>query len=255
MDFIEVASPGLITVENLSKTFYGPKRTKVEAVRDVTFTCHPGEIFGLLGANGAGKTTLLRMLSTIITPTQGTASVAGFDVQAQPADVRRNIGFLSTTTALYQRLTAKETITYFGRLHGLFGAELNSKVAEVIQLLGIGDFQNRLCDKLSTGQKQRVGLARTILHDPPVLFFDEPTAGLDVLASQTVMEFIEERRDHGKTVVFSTHIMSEAERLCDRIAVIHGGKLAAIGTLDELRAHTGEERLEAVFLNLVRRVA
>jgi sodium transport system ATP-binding protein len=239
----------------LSKTFYGPKRSTVEAVKDVSFECNAGEIFGLLGANGAGKTTLLRMLSTLITPTGGEANVAGYDVVEQPAEVRRNIGFLSTTTALYQRLTARETIVYFGRLHGLTGQRLKRRVDEVIQLLGIGDFQHRLCDKLSTGQKQRVGLARTILHDPPVLFFDEPTAGLDVLASQTVMEFIEERRTMGKTVVFSTHIMSEAERLCDRIAVIHSGQLSAIGTLDELRALTGHERLEAVFLDLVQRVA
>ena len=253
--FHKVASRGLITVDNLAKTFYGPKKSVVRAVDGVSFECHPGEIFGLLGANGAGKTTLLRMLSTLITPTEGRASVAGFDILASPADVRRSIGFLSATTALYQRLTAKEVIMYFGRLHGLGGQQLKERTAEVINLLGITEFANRLCDKLSTGQKQRVGLARTILHDPPVLFFDEPTAGLDVLASQTVMEFIEGRREAGKTVVFSTHIMSEAERLCDRIAVIHSGKLAAIGSLEELRSLTGQDRLEAVFLDLVRSVA
>lgn len=245
----------MITVENLAKTFYGPKRTVVKAVDGVSFECRPGEIFGLLGANGAGKTTLLRMLSTIISPTSGRATVDGYNIVEQPAEVRQNIGFLSTTTALYQRLTAKETIQYFGRLHGLSGRKLRDRTAEVIDLLGIAEYANRLCDKLSTGQKQRVGLARTILHDPPVLFFDEPTAGLDVLASQTVMEFIEERREVGKTVVFSTHIMSEAERLCDRIAVIHAGRLAAIGTLGELRSLTGKDRLEAVFLQLVQEVA
>jgi sodium transport system ATP-binding protein len=227
----------------------------VKAVDGVTFDCSPGEIFGLLGANGAGKTTLLRMLSTVISPTAGHASVAGFDIEKQPAEVRRSIGFLSTTTALYQRLTAREVIRYFGQLHGIEKRRLKERTDEVIELLGISEYANRLCDKLSTGQKQRVGLARTILHDPPVLFFDEPTAGLDVLASQTVMEFIEGRREAGKTVVFSTHIMSEAERLCDRIAVIHNGQLAAIGTLDELRTMTGQDRLEAVFLDLVQRVA
>ncbi len=245
----------MITVENLSKTFYGPKGSTVNAVDNVSFECQPGEIFGLLGANGAGKTTLLRMLSTLISPTAGRATVAGFDIVGNPAEVRRNIGFLSTTTALYQRLTAREVIRYFGQLHGLDKKTLRERSDEVIQLLGITEYANRLCDKLSTGQKQRVGLARTILHDPPVLFFDEPTAGLDVLASQTVMEFIEQRREAGKTVVFSTHIMSEAERLCDRIAVIHNGKLAAIGTLDELRTMTGKDRLEAVFLDLVQQVA
>jgi sodium transport system ATP-binding protein len=195
------------------------------------------------------------MLSTVISPTAGHASVAGFDIEKQPAEVRRSIGFLSTTTALYQRLTAREVIRYFGQLHGIEKRRLKERTDEVIELLGISEYANRLCDKLSTGQKQRVGLARTILHDPPVLFFDEPTAGLDVLASQTVMEFIEGRREAGKTVVFSTHIMSEAERLCDRIAVIHNGQLAAIGTLDELRTMTGQDRLEAVFLDLVQRVA
>jgi sodium transport system ATP-binding protein len=245
----------LITVTSLSKTFYGPKRSVVKAVDGVTFDCSPGEIFGLLGANGAGKTTLLRMLSTVISPTAGHASVAGFDIEKQPAEVRMSIGFLSTTTALYQRLTAREVIRYFGQLHGIEKRRLKERTDEVIELLGISEYANRLCDKLSTGQKQRVGLARTILHDPPVLFFDEPTAGLDVLASQTVMEFIEGRREAGKTVVFSTHIMSEAERLCDRIAVIHNGQLAAIGTLDELRTMTGQDRLEAVFLDLVQRVA
>lgn len=221
----------------------------------MTFECHPGEIFGLLGANGAGKTTLLRMLSTILSPTGGRAAVNGYDIVESPSQVRQSIGFLSTTTALYQRLTAKESIQYFGRLNGLSGQALKQRTDEVIELLGVGEYRDRLCDKLSTGQKQRVGLARTILHDPPVLFFDEPTAGLDVLASQTVMEFIEERRRLGKTVVFSTHIMSEVERLCDRIAVIHGGKLAAIGSLSELRKLTGEERLEAVFLSLVSEAA
>lgn len=242
---------GLITVTNLEKVFRGAKGQEVRAVDGVSFECRPGEIFGLLGANGAGKTTLLRMLSTILEPTGGSANVAGFDIVASPSDVRRNIGFLSATTALYQRLRAREVIEYFGRLNGLQGAALRSRVDDVIGLLEIQPFADRLCDKLSTGQKQRVGLARTILHDPPVLFFDEPTAGLDVLASQTVMEFIEARREAGKTVVFSTHIMSEAERLCDRIAVIHEGKIAAVGSLSELRERTGQERLEAVFLSLV----
>jgi sodium transport system ATP-binding protein len=220
-------------------------------VDGVSFECQPAEIFGLLGANGAGKTTLLRMLSTVLTPTSGTAQVAGFDILESPESVRRNIGFMSTTTALYTRLTAREMITYTGRLYGLTGSALTNRVDEVVSMLDIGDFQDRLCDKLSTGQKQRVSLGRTILHDPAVLFFDEPTAGLDVLAGRTIMEFIEGRRSAGKTIVFSTHIMSEAERLCDRICVIHDGKVAAIGTFDELKQRTGEDRLERVFLKLV----
>ncbi|MBA3725013.1 MAG: ATP-binding cassette domain-containing protein [Armatimonadetes bacterium] len=241
----------MITVDSLTKHFVDSKRGIVRAVEGVSFESQPGEIFGLLGANGAGKTTLMRMLSTVITPTSGSATISGYDVVRDAAQVRRNIGFMSSTTALYTRLTAKEMIVYMGRLYGLGGRDLDRRVAEVIQMLQIADFQHRLCDKISTGQKQRVSLARTILHDPPVLFFDEPTAGLDVLASRTIMEFIEERRTSGKTVVFCTHIMSEAERLCDRICVLHNGKVAAIGTLDELKTMTGEEGLEKVFLSLV----
>jgi sodium transport system ATP-binding protein len=142
-------------------------------------------------------------------------------------------------------------IAYIGSLHGIDGTELKDRVSDVISRLDIAEFQDRLCDKLSTGQKQRVSLARTILHDPPVLFFDEPTAGLDVLAGKTIIEFIESCRGQGKTVIFSTHIMSEAERVCDRICVVHQGKVRAIGTFDELRHETGEERLERVFLSLI----
>lgn len=243
--------PAMIEVRDLTKHFSDSKRGVVRAVDGVSFSCRPGEVFGLLGANGAGKTTLLRMLSTVLIPTSGGATVAGFDIAEHPERVRASIGFLSSTTAVYARLTAREMIHYAGRLYGLSGSELRDRADELIRKLGIGDFQDRLCDKLSTGQKQRVSLARTVLHDPPVLFFDEPTAGLDVLASQTIMEFIEERRADGKTIVFSTHIMSEVERLCDEICVIHNGKVAAIGTLDQLREASGEEKLERVFLAIV----
>jgi len=245
----------VIRVENLSKHFPDPKRGVVRAVDDVSFECEPGQVFGLLGVNGAGKTTLLRMLSTVITPTAGSAWVAGHDVVQAPEQVRRSIGFLSTTTALYGRLTAREMIRYIGSLYGIGGQELEQRMDEVIQLLEIAPFADRLCDKLSTGQRQRVSLARTVLHNPPVLFFDEPTAGLDVLAGQTIMKFIEGRRDAGKTVVFSTHVMSEAERLCDRIAVIHSGRIVAIGSMEDLRVRTGKTVLEEVFLALIDEVA
>ncbi len=244
----------MIEVLNLSKHFRDTQKGVVRAVDGVSFECYPGEIFGLLGANGAGKTTLLRMLSTVIKPTSGTARINGLDIIENPAGVRNSIGFMSTTTALYARLTAKEMIEYIGRLYGMRGEEMKKRVHEVMELLEITPFQNRICDKLSTGQKQRVSLARTILHDPPVLFFDEPTAGLDVLASRTIMEFIEDRKQAGKTVVFSTHIMSEAERVCDRICVIHGGKVVAIGTFDELKRQTDKNQLELVFLSLVEKV-
>lgn len=241
----------MIIVNRLKKYFQGPKRGLVKAVDDVTFEVYPGEIFGLLGANGAGKTTLLRMLSTVIKPTAGSATIDSHDITLHPEEVRKKIGFMSTTTALYSRLTAKEMIDYIGSLYDIPNDELKQRSEKVIDLLEINEFQDRLCDKLSTGQKQRVSLARTILHDPPVLFFDEPTAGLDVLASKTIMEFVEKQKLMGKTVVFSTHIMSEAERLCDRVCVIHAGKVAGIGTLDELRQITKQDALEKVFLKLI----
>lgn len=241
----------MVCTEGLAKHFKDPKGNLVKAVDGVSFTAKPGQIFGLLGCNGAGKTTTLRILSTVIKPTFGTATVDGIDIVSEPAKVRANIGFMSTSTALYGRLHAREAIEYFGGLYGLSGSKLKDRVDYVIDKLRIGEFADRLCDKLSTGQKQRVNIARTILHDPPVLFFDEPTAGLDVVLSQTVMEFIEEARDLGKTVIFSTHIMSEVERLCDHVAIIDSGVIKGEGTVAELKAVAGESSLERAFLKLV----
>ncbi|HVT14168.1 MAG TPA: ATP-binding cassette domain-containing protein [Fimbriimonadaceae bacterium] len=241
----------MVKTEGLVKHFTDSKKGLVKAVDGVSIEAHPGEIFGLLGVNGAGKSTMLRLLSTVLQPTAGTAQVAGFDILRQPEDVRKNIGFMSTSTALYGRLTSKEMIVYFGELYGLSGARLKERLDFVIEKLELHEFIDRLCDKLSTGQKQRVSIARTILHDPPVLFFDEPTAGLDVVASQTVMEFIENCRQSGKTVIFCTHIMTEVDRLCDRVAVIHDGVIKAEGTVAQLKEQSGEENLERVFLRLV----
>lgn len=241
----------MVRTFNLKKHFRDPKRGIVAAVDGVSIEAKPGLIFGLLGVNGAGKTTLLRMLSTILKPTDGRAEVAGFDVVAHPERVRASIGFMSTSTALYGRLQAREMIEYFGGLYGLSGPELKRRVDYVIDKLDIGEFQTRLCDKLSTGQKQRVSIARTILHDPPVLFFDEPTAGLDVVSSQTVIGFIEEARTMGKTVIFSTHIMSEAERLCDHVSIIHNGVIKGEGTVDEIKLATGYTTMEKAFLAVV----
>jgi sodium transport system ATP-binding protein len=241
----------MVVTQDIYKHFTDAKKGLVKAVDGVTIEAKPGEIFGLLGVNGAGKTTLLRMLSTVLKPTSGSASVAGFNVVEHPEKVRAAIGFMSSSTALYGRLTAQEMITYFGGLYGLEGDRLKSRVAFVLEKLQIHEFADRLCDKLSTGQKQRVSIARTILHDPPVLFFDEPTAGLDVVTSQTVLRFIEEARDLGKTVIFSTHIMSEAERLCDHISVIHNGVIRGEGTVESLKAQTNQRTMEMAFLTLV----
>lgn len=241
----------MVRTEGVKKHFSDPKKGLVRAVDGVSIETAAGQIFGLLGVNGAGKTTMLRLLSTVLTPTEGRAEVAGYDVVDQPAKVRANIGFMSTSTALYGRLTAREMITYFGQLYGLEATRLKARLDAAIERLEMGEFIDRVCDKLSTGQKQRVSIARTVLHDPPVLFFDEPTAGLDVVASQTVMQFIEEARGEGKTVIFCTHIMSEVDRLCDRVAVIHDGVIRAEGTVADLKVQSGEQNLERVFLKLV----
>jgi len=241
----------MVRTSELKKHFKDPKTGIKKAVDGVTFEAHPGRILGLLGVNGAGKTTTLRMLSTIIKPTSGIAEVGGYDVLKEPERVRASIGFMSTSTALYGRMTPKELIEYFGGLYGLEGGHLRERIAYVREKLQLGEFEDRLCDKLSTGQKQRVNIARTILHDPPVLFFDEPTVGLDVVSSQSVMEFIEEARTNGKTVIFSTHIMSEVERLCDEIVVVHDGMAKGQGTVATLLESTGQPTLEKAFLAMV----
>jgi sodium transport system ATP-binding protein len=221
------------------------------AVNDVSFSCRPGEIYGLLGANGAGKTTMLRILATILAPSEGTAIVAGYDVTKDPQIVRSRVGFLSTATALYARLSAQEMVEYFGRLHGLDESTLRRRIDEIFTRLEMNDFRDRRCDKLSTGMKQKVSIARTLVHDPSVMIFDEPTLGLDVMAARTISGFIRECRDNGKTVVFSTHVMSEVEKLCDHIGIIHNGKLLAEGTLPELRARSGIQDLEDLFVKVV----
>ena len=240
-----------ILATGLTKHFHDPQRGTVEAVRGLDLDCRQGEIYGLLGPNGAGKTTTLRMLATILAPTSGTAIVAGVDVAQDPLEVRRRIGFLSASTGLYPRLTAREMLEYFGRLHGMPADQLAARIEELLDIFDIRPFQDGRCQGLSSGQRQRISIARAVLHDPPVLILDEPTTGLDILASSDMIDFIGSRRDAGTCVLFSTHILSEAERLCERIGVIHKGRMLAVGTLDELRERTGREWLEDVFKALV----
>ncbi|OLC85866.1 MAG: ABC transporter ATP-binding protein [Acidobacteria bacterium 13_1_40CM_4_61_5] len=241
----------MIEARGLCKRFQDKKRGEIRAVEGVSFRCLPGQIYGLLGANGAGKTTTLRMLATILEPTDGTAIVAGYDIVEQSEKVRANVGFLSTATALYPRLTAQEMVEYFGRLNGLDEATLKRRIDEIFGRLDMDGFRDRRCDKLSTGMKQKVSIARTLVHDPPVMIFDEPTLGLDVMTARTIVEFIHECRNRGKTVIFSTHVMSEVEKLCDNIGIIHDGKLLAEGPLRELRAKYGEQDLEEIFVKVV----
>jgi sodium transport system ATP-binding protein len=241
-----------IAVQNLTKTFYDEGRGDVQAVDGVSFECRAGEIFGLLGANGAGKTTTLRILATILKPSAGSASVMGHDVLVEPEAVRASLGFSSSTTALYPRLTARETLDFFARINGVPKEQARDHVARLIQRFGIEAYADARVDKLSQGMKQKVAIARTVVHDPPVLIFDEPTVGLDVLNALEMQKTIGEFRTEGKAIIFSTHIMSEAEKLCDRIAIIHRGKIHACDTLAGLRACTGQHYLEDIFVHVVR---
>jgi sodium transport system ATP-binding protein len=241
----------MIEARSLTKLFSDKKRGQIRAVDGVSFTCRPGQIYGLLGANGAGKTTTLRLLATLLQPTSGGATVAGFDVRTQPEKVRANIGFLATSTALYGRLTARETIAYFGRLNGLSTAQIATRTRQLADELALHEFLDRRVEKFSTGMKQKTSIARTLVHDPAVLILDEPTLGLDVMAARTIVRFVRECRDRGKTVIYSTHVMSEVEKLCDLIGIIHHGRLVAEGTLEQLRARFGDPDLEEIFVRAV----
>jgi sodium transport system ATP-binding protein len=240
-----------ISAHSLSKDYVDLSGNVVHACRDLNFEARSGEVFGILGTNGAGKTTALRMLSTVLRPTAGDAIVAGHSVAREPDRVREAIGFLSSDTGVYGRLTPREMMQYFGRLHNLSEPQIARRLDEIVQVLDMGSFLDRRCDKLSTGQKQRVNIARTIIHDPSVLIFDEPTAGLDILASSQIVAFIRDSRNRGKCVILSTHIMREAEKLCDRLIIIHEGRVHAAGSPRDLRTTFGREELEDIFLQAI----
>lgn len=246
-----MSSEPAVLVRGLTKIFRDESRGEVRAVDGIDFECRAGEIFGLLGANGAGKTTTLRMISTVLRPTSGRADVMGAGVAEQPERVRRSIGFYSASTALYPRLTARETIRLFARVNGYPVDGIEARVEELVGRFGIREYANARIDRLSQGMKQKVSIARTIAHDPPVLVFDEPTVGLDVLNAIEMQKVIAELRDHGKAIIFSTHIMSEAEKLCDRIAIINRGRILACDTFAALREATGLRYLEDIFVHYV----
>ena len=241
----------MIHVRHLSKYYADLKRGKIFALSGVSFDALPGQIYGLLGPNGAGKTTLLRILSTVLTPSGGSASINGHDVVTQPSLVRHQIGFVSANTAVYDRMTAWEMVEYFGRLYGLEDEALRQRMNELFERLKMNDFRDVLGAKLSTGMRQKVSIARAIVHDPPVLIFDEATVGLDVLVARALLKTVAELREHGKCIVFSTHIMREAEKLCDRISIMHRGHILAEGPLGELRDRHDEQDLEELFFRLI----
>jgi len=239
-----------IRLQNTTKVFYPPGAQPVTAVDALTLDIRRGEIFGLIGPNGAGKTTTLRMISTVLKPTSGNVEVAGFNTVSHSDDVRRILGFLSGNTGLYKNLKAREMVEFFGRLYGMPENDLHERTKRLFEMLEMTEYAETLCDALSSGTKQKVNIARTIIHDPPILVFDEPTVGLDVMVARTLTDFIIGLRDVGKTVIFSTHIMREAERLCDRIGIIHKGELLALGTLTELLQKTETNNLEDAFFSL-----
>jgi sodium transport system ATP-binding protein len=241
----------MIHVENLTKSFKDLRRGQVMAVDHVSFDAKAGEVFGLLGPNGAGKTTTMRILCTVLKPTGGIATLNGFDVVEQASQVRQNIGFLSASTAIYDRMTAWEMVEFFGKLYGLTPERLAERMETVFATLQMNDFRDVLCAKMSTGMKQKVSIARAIVHDPPVMIFDEPTLGLDVLVARAVLQNIERLRAEGKCILYSTHIMREVEKLCDRVAIVSKGKIQAAGTLEELRDRHGQHDLEELFFQLV----
>ena len=236
-----------VAVDSLTKSFGA-----TDAVAELSFQVAPGEIYGLLGPNGAGKTTTLRILAGILLPTHGQVRVVGLDVAREPLAVRQRLGFLTNTTGLYPRLTGRELLGYFARLHGLDREGTAARIAALAGALQLEAFFDRRCEALSTGERQRLSIARAVLHDPAVLVLDEPTAGLDVLASRFLRDFVRAERDRGKAVVFSTHYLAEAELLCDRIGLLHRGRLLAEGTPSALRATAGDApSLEEAFLRLV----
>ncbi len=240
----------MIELDQLGKT-YGD----LWAVRGLSLRVDAGEVYALLGANGAGKTTALRCLATLLAPSEGTARIDGHDAVREPLEVRRRLGFLAASMGLYARLTGRELLRYFARLQGIADADVEARVDDVVARFGLEAFADRLCGKLSTGQRQRVSIARAVVHDPPALVLDEPTLGLDVLSSQAIFDFIEDARARGRAVLFSTHQMSEVELLADRVGIIAGGRLVAEGTADEIVARTGEHNLARAFLAIVREAA
>jgi sodium transport system ATP-binding protein len=233
-----------VTVDRLEKTL-----GKNKVLRGISLQANSGEIFGLLGPNGAGKTTTLRVICTLLTPDAGSVNVLGFDTRSAPEEVRRRVGVVTADIGVYPRLTARENITYFAELSGVPDSEVGRKVDGVIDRLDMASFAKQRAESLSSGQKQKVAIARAIVHDPEVLMFDEPTSNLDVLASREIRGFMVESRGRGKCVIFSTHVLHDAERLCDRVTILHEGRVVATGATAEVR---GSHRdLEDAFLDLV----
>lgn len=233
----------MIEVKSLSKSF-----GKVQAVKDVSFSAHDGQITGLLGPNGAGKSTTLRMLYTLLKPDNGSAQIDGFDVRENPIEVQKRIGVLADARGLYPRLTSRENIRYYGRLHGMEGQALERQIDSLVTLLDMQAIADRKTEGFSTGEKLKVAIARTLVHNPQNVLLDEPTNGLDVMSTRAMRQFILRLREEGKCVLFTSHIMQEVAALCDQIVIISHGSVSANGTPADLRKQTGKENLEDAFV-------
>ncbi len=241
----------LIRVERLKKVFTDKKRREVTAVDGISFHCRSGQVYGLLGPNGAGKTTTLRILATMMKPTEGLVRVNGYHVIKESHKVRQSIGFLSGETGLYDRFTPRETISFFGSINGMPEKIINERMKKIFKNLNMDGYQDVRVDRLSTGMRQKLSIARAIIHDPPILIFDEPTAGLDVITARVVVDYIKEFKNQGKCIIFSTHQMQEAEKLCDEIAIIHKGKILSSGSLPNLQQVHQKQVLEEIFFKLI----
>ncbi len=241
----------MIRVEGLTKIFPNPDGTEKTAVDHISFEVRPGEIYGLLGPNGAGKTTTLRMVSGLLRPSAGQVWIRGEEVSGHPERVKRDIGYLTANTGLYARLTPREMLEYFATLYDLPKAQMRRRITELVDWLDMHAYVNLRCGALSTGQKQRVNIARALIADPPVLVMDEPTLGLDVLSNRIILDFIRTQAESGKAVLLSTHALDEIDMMCRRMGLIHNGRLVAEGELETLKAQTGRDRLSEVFLHLV----
>lgn len=250
----------MIEILNLSKEFQLTKKQQKEnnttestakAVNDISFSCKPGRVFSLLGPNGAGKTTTLRMLATILKPTSGSIKICDIDILQNPEAARAKMGFLTGSTGLYERLTPNELITYFSKLYGVADADFEKRKNELYTLLDMHNFQDKRIGRLSTGMKQKVSICRTMIHDPEVVIFDEPTSGLDVITAENIIRLIEDCRNKGKTVIFSSHIMGEVELLCDDLAIIHEGNLIYNGTMEQFKSQMQSPNITAEFIRIV----
>lgn len=253
----------MIEVKDLTKTFKltkeqlkqmskeERKKKTVDAVSDLNFVCKPGRIFTLLGPNGAGKTTTLRMIATMLKPSNGSIIVNGYDSVKEASKVRNNLGYLTGSTKLYDRLTPEEFITYFAKLNGLTDDVIMSRLAEYFKLLDMNDFATKRIGKLSTGMKQKTSIVRALIHDPDVVVFDEPTSGVDIIASKNILNLVKELRDKGKTIIFSTHRMGEVSILADDLAIIDKGKLLYNGVFEDFKKNMTHDSLEDEFISIV----